>query len=48
MHTIICVRKLMKLILGVEKLKKSSPTGKNGWDPIPTNVFEGVERMLTI
>ncbi|XP_032452017.1 protein PXR1-like isoform X2 [Nasonia vitripennis] len=33
-------RKLMKMIIGVEQLKKSSPTGKNGRIPIPTDVFE--------
>lgn len=37
-------RKLMKLILGDEILKKSSPTGKNGWEPIPENIYEAVER----
>ena len=37
------VRKIMKLILGEEVLKRSSPTGKNGWTPIPDNVFTGVE-----
>ncbi|XP_031785887.1 uncharacterized protein LOC107981631 [Nasonia vitripennis] len=39
-------RKLMKMIIGVEQLKKSSPTGKNGRIPIPTDVFEGVEQFV--
>lgn len=30
-------------ILGKEKLKVSSPTGRNGWDAIPENVFQGVK-----
>ena len=38
------VRQLMELIIGDEILKKSSPTGKNHWKPIPENVYEGVER----
>ena len=38
----ILVRKLMKAILGEEVLKKSSPTGKNGWTPIPENVYNAV------
>ena len=33
----------MKHIIGDEILKKSSPTGKNNWKPIPENVYEGVE-----
>ncbi|XP_032458062.1 uncharacterized protein LOC116738692 [Nasonia vitripennis] len=41
-------RKLMKMIIGVEQLKKSSPTGKNGRIPIPTDVFEGVEPFYAL
>ena len=37
------VRKLMKLILGIEVLKNSSPTGKNNRTPIPENIYEAVE-----
>lgn len=37
-------RKLMKLILGEETLKQSSATGRNGWTPIPENVFRAVKR----
>ena len=38
------VRQLMKMIIGEDELKKSSPTGKNGWKPIPEKIYEGVER----
>lgn len=38
------VRKLMKMIIGEEKLKNMSPTGKNDRDPIPENIYEAVER----
>ena len=38
------VRQLMKLIIGENELKEYSPTGKNGWKPIPDNIYEGVER----
>ena len=38
------VQQLMRLMLGVEVLRVSSPTGKNGWTPIPDNIFAGVER----
>ena len=37
------VRQLMRLILGIDILRKSSATGKNGWTPIPTHIFEAVE-----
>lgn len=30
-------------ILGKETLMKSSPTGKNGWDPIPEDIYEEVQ-----
>ncbi|OXU17690.1 hypothetical protein TSAR_006518 [Trichomalopsis sarcophagae] len=40
------IRKLMKLILGEETLKHSSPTGKNSWTPIPENVFIAVEKFV--
>ncbi|KAJ8683747.1 hypothetical protein QAD02_019539 [Eretmocerus hayati] len=40
------VRKLMVEILGKEKLKKSSPTGKGGWTPIPADTFDDVEMFV--
>ncbi|KAJ8674735.1 hypothetical protein QAD02_010521 [Eretmocerus hayati] len=40
------VRKLMIAILGKETLKKSSPPGKGGWTPIPTNILEDVESFV--
>ncbi|KAJ8669268.1 hypothetical protein QAD02_000527 [Eretmocerus hayati] len=40
------VRKLMLAILGADTLKKSSPTGKGGWTPIPTNILEDVESFV--
>ena len=40
------VRKLMKLILGIEVLNNSSPTGKTNRTPIPENIYEAVERKF--
>lgn len=31
----------MRMILGTEKLKKMSPTGKM-WTPIPENIYDAV------
>ena len=36
-------RRLMKLILGEEVLRRSSPTGKNGREKIPEHIFLSVE-----
>ncbi|XP_014230714.1 uncharacterized protein LOC106655042 [Trichogramma pretiosum] len=37
------VNKLMREIVGVEQLKKSSAIGKNNWDAIPENIYDSVE-----
>lgn len=36
-------RRLRIDILGREKLKKSSTTGKNGWTKIPNDVYQDVQ-----
>ncbi|KAJ8687842.1 hypothetical protein QAD02_023638 [Eretmocerus hayati] len=42
------IRKLMLAILGEDTLKESSPTGKGGWNPIPTEIFEDVETFVRL